>query len=336
MANYQNIKLEKSMYQSGDGFVRQLQRMDPDSAYAGTELAGLSAFERQLKRFGIKVSGSESDRIEKFFKTSDSALLFPAYLSKAVEQGVSGFDILDQIVATKTKIDSMDYRSIASTPSEGEKELKEVLEGGHIPQTTVSLQDHLVRLVKRGRMLVSSYEAIRFQRLDLFSVTLKQIGAYIGKSQLKDAVNVLINGDGNDNAAGAVACKTAGTLAYEDLTNLWASFTDYEMNVLLAAPDMAGKLLSLTELRNTGDGQHFLTPASYATPFGATLIKTDAVPAGTIVALDKNCALEMVSAGDINVDYDKLIDCQLERVAITSITGFAKIFPDAVKVLKLK
>lgn len=28
-------------------------------------------------------------------------------------------------------------------------------------------------------MLVASYEAIRFQKLDLFSVTLRQIGAYI-------------------------------------------------------------------------------------------------------------------------------------------------------------
>ncbi|MFQ6976819.1 MAG: hypothetical protein ACLRSD_07400 [Oscillibacter sp.] len=27
---------------------------------------------------------------------------------------------------------------------------------------------------------MASYEAIRFQRLDLFSVTLRQIGAYIG------------------------------------------------------------------------------------------------------------------------------------------------------------
>ena len=335
MANYQNIKLEKSMYQSGEGFARQLQKLDPDNAYTGTELAGLDAFERQLKRFDIKVSGKESDRIEKFFKTSDSALLFPAYLTKVVEQGVSGFDILDQIVATKTNIDSMDYRSITSVPSEENTAPREVLEGAQIPQTTVSLQNHLVHLVKRGRMLVSSYEAIRFQRLDLFSVTLKQIGAYIGKSQLKDAVKVLIDGDGNDNAAQKLTCKTPGTLTYGDLTDLWASFTDYEMNVLLASPDMAAKILSLSELRGTGDGQHFLTPASYATPFGAVLIKTDAVPAGTIVAMEKNCALEMVSAGEINVDYDKLIDCQLERVAITSITGFAKIFADAVKVLEL-
>ena len=61
-----------------------------------------------------------------------------------------------------------------------------------------------MRLHKRGRMLVASYEAIRFQRLDLFSVTLRQIGAYIGRMHLEDAIAVLRNGDGNDNAAQAL------------------------------------------------------------------------------------------------------------------------------------
>ena len=53
-------------------------------------------------------------------------------------------------------------------------------------------------------MLVASYEAIRFQRLDVFTVTLRQIGAYIARSQLRDAVDVLINGDGNDNEADVI------------------------------------------------------------------------------------------------------------------------------------
>ena len=41
-------------------------------------------------------------------------------------------------------------------------------------QTVVRTQDNLVKLHKRGRMLVSSYEALRFQKLDLFTVTLRR------------------------------------------------------------------------------------------------------------------------------------------------------------------
>lgn len=36
------------------------------------------------------------------------------------------------------------------------------------------------------------------------------------------------------------------------------------------------------------------------------------------------------------VEYDKLIDRQLERAAITTISGFAKIFQEASHVLKVQ
>ena len=41
----------------------------------------------------------------------------------------------------------------------------------------------------------------------------------------------------------------------------------------------------------------------------------------------------MVQAGDIVTEYDKLIDRQIERAAISTITGFAKIFAGASKAL---
>jgi hypothetical protein len=43
----------------------------------------------------------------------------------------------------------------------------------------------------------------------------------------------------------------------------------------------------------------------------------------------------MVQGSSVMVEYDKLIDRQLERAAITSIAGFAKLFQDAGKVLTL-
>ena len=63
------------------------------------------------------------------------------------------------------------------------------------------------------------------------------------------------------------------------------------------------------------------------------MLRTSAMPAGKIIGLDKNYALEMVKAGDVMVEYDKIIDRQLERAAITTISGYAKIFEDASRVL---
>ena len=46
-------------------------------------------------------------------------------------------------------------------------------------------------------------------------------------------------------------------------------------------------------------------------------------------------ALEMVKAGDVMTEYDKLIDRQLERAVISCTAGFTKIFDGASKVLSV-
>ena len=334
---FDNLRLEKGMYnEAGRSFTQVLEREDPSEQYKGTALEGLDAYQRQLKRFDIKVKGAGSDAVEKFFATSQSAVLFPEYIARSVRQGMEEANLLPHITAAVTRFDGMDYRSIASVPSEADKKLLRVEEGAEIPQTTVRTQENLVRLHKRGRMLVASYEAIRFQRLDLFAVALRQIGAQIARTAVEDAVKVLIEGDGNENPAEVIETAGSGTLTYADLCTLWGKFEDYEMNVLLCNPEVGNKILSLEELRQLGDGNRFTAPGTYATPFGALLLKSSAVPADTVIALDKNCALEMVTAGGVGVEYDKVIDCQTERVGITCITGFAKLYPDAVKVLKIK
>ena len=341
--HFETVKLEKGMYgRSGYTFSQTLEELDPSEPYRGTSLEGLDAFQRQLKRFDIKVKGAGSDRVEKFFHTSESSVLFPEFVARVVRQGVEEESVLPHITATVTRFDGMDYRSIASVPSEADKKLLRVEEGAEIPQTTVRTQENLVRLHKRGRMLVASYEAIRFQRLDLFSVTLRQIGAYIGRMHLEDAIGVLRQGDGNENPAQAfqVGTKpisgTAGTLSYEALLDFWSQFDPYTMNTMLVSGDMMLAMLKLSEFQNPLTGLNFQGTGTLSTPLGAQLLRTSALPAGTMIGLDRGYALEQICGSEITVEYDKLIDRQLERAAITSISGFAKLFADASKVLTVQ
>ncbi len=333
MSYFDNIKLEKGLYASGN-FTKALESLDPAENYKGTSLEGLDAYQRQLKRFGIKVSGSASDAVEKFFKTSDSAVLFPEYVSRAVRQGLEQTDILPGIVASTTVIDGMDYRSITSIPSEEEKELKTVKEGAFIPETSIRTKENLVKLKKRGRSLVASYEAIRYQRLDLFTVTLRQIGAYIARTLLKDAIGVIVSGD-SGNAAQVIECETPGTLAYSDLVGFWNGFDPYELNTVIAAPEIMAAMLNMEQFRDAAAGLNFHGKGDMITPLGAKLLKSSAVETGTLIGLDKSTALEMVKAGEVMTEYDKLIDRQLERAVISCTAGFAKIFDGASKVLSV-
>ena len=339
---YDNLKLEKGMYrQAGKTFTQVLESLDPSENYRGTALEGTDAFQRQLKRFGIRAKGAGSSVVEKFFATMDSAVLFPEYIARTVRQGMEENDILPSIVATTTVIDAMDYRSIYSNPTDEDKALQDVAEGSEIPTTEVKTKEHLVSLTKRGRMLVASYEAIRFQKLDLFSVMLRQIGAYIQKQQLADAVKVLIDGDGNDNAAVQYTVGTdpisgtAGTLTYDQLVEFWGRFDPYTMNTILCSTGTMTDLLKIPELQNPLTGLNFQGTGKLSSPLGAQLHRTSAVADGMIIGLDNRYALELVRAGDVLVEYDKLIDRQLERAAITSISGFGKICDSAAAVLNV-
>lgn len=285
---YDNLKLEKGLYTTGKSFTQALEQIDPSENYAGTPLEGLDAYQRQLKRFDIKVSGIGSDTVSKFFQTSDSAALFPEYVSRAVRQGMEQADVLQKIVAT----------------------------------TTVQVKDTLTEMHKRGRMLVASYEAVKFQKLDLFTVTLRQIGNCIAEGQLLDAYAALIGVHDS-------GITLEGGLTYAGLVDLWNAFEGFNMTTLLVSARDTASILKMTEMQDAIAGNDFHATGRVVTPLGAELIKHKMFPDNTILALDRTCALEKVQAGDVVTDFDKLIDRQLERASITAIAGFSPIFSGA-------
>ncbi len=338
---FDTLHLEKGMYhEAGKSFSQVLEALDPSESYKGTPLEGTDAFQRQLKRFGIRVKGAGSDPVEKFFSTFESAVLFPEFVARVVRQGMEEENILPMIAASITTIDSRDYRSIYSVPTEKERSLHSVAEGAAIPSTTVRTRENLVHLRKRGRMLIASYEALRFQKLDLFSVMLHQIGAQIQKTQLADAVHVLVSGDGNKNPARGFSVGTApiggvsGKLSYDALVDFWAQLYPYELNTMLVNTGTLTTLMKLDEFKNPLSGLNFQGTGRFETPLGAKLLRCEAVEDSAVLAFDRRYALEMVQAGELSVEYDKLIDRQLERAAITTICGFSKLYSDAVCLLE--
>ena len=338
--DFDNLRLEKGMYrQEGMNFTQVLETLDPSENYRGTALEGTDAFQRQLKRFGIHAKGANSSPVEKFFRTSDSAVLFPEYISRTVRLGMEENNILPSIVATKTMIDAMDYRSIYSKLSDDDKAVRDVMEGTVIPETVVKTKEHLVQLHKRGRMLVASYEAIRLQKLDLFGVMLRQIGANIQKMQLMDALEVIINGDENDNASVVYTVGEdpisgdSGALNYQQLVEFWSQFEPYTLNTLICGNGTLAQMLMMPELRDAAAGLNFQGTGCIGTPMGATVHRTSQLEDGILVGLDNRYTLEQICCGDVLVEYDKLIDRQLERAAITTIAGFNKICTDAAAVL---
>ena len=112
---------------------------------------------------------------------------------------------------------------------------------------------------------------------------------------------------------------------------MWSALTPFELNTVLASSSAMTALLTMSEMKDAVAGLNFQGSGKMITPLGANLIHTTALSGNNLIGLDKSCALEMVVAGDVAVDYDKLIDRQLERATISCIAGFAKIYDGASK-----
>lgn len=318
---YNNIKLDKSLYSiTGKSFTQALEQMDPDENYAGTELASLDAYERQLKRFDIKVSGRDCDRVEKFFMSAESAVLFPEFVRRMIKQGMNEASILPELVAAVTYTDEIDHRGMSVTVSGSDTG---VSQGGTMPSTSVVL-DSAKALTKFARSLSCSYESIRKQRLEAFGVILKSLGAQISRAVNKLAVT--------DLSYGITASTYSGdSVTYADLAAFWASMGAKDMTTMVCSPEVMAQILALSEMKYCVSD--YMVSGKVKTPYGVTLVKCSDVASGKIIGVDKSCAAEMVYGTDVIVDYDKLITTQCDEIACSVTVGFYPLIGGAVKVL---
>ncbi len=316
---YNDIKLEKGLYNlSGKSFTAALEELDPTSAYCGTPLEKLDAFERQLKRFNIRVKGCDCDSVEKFFTSTESAVLFPEFVTRSIRKG---FDdtILSSVCAVKTVVNSGQYLGCVLDDSTAYDVCSQ---GETLPTATVTESSAATVLAKYGRLISASYESIRQQRLDVFGVMLRSVGVRLAAAVVKKAVEVLA--DGADEVS-------TTELTYADLAELYGKFESFDMTTVIASPALAAKIAAMDQLSDSSadaDGRFIL-------PFGSELIKTSAAGADTIIGIDRDYALEFITSTELVMETDKLIDRQLDQMTASITCGFRKITPDAVKVLKI-
>ncbi len=342
-----SIRLEKGMYNvRGKSFTEVLESLDPSENYKGTALAGLDAYERQLKRFDIKVNGPACDKIEKFFSTTDSAVLFPEFISRAIKQGLESFKILPEIVAATSVIDGVDYRSISTTSSSAvstndasnasgtsDSSGSYVGEAESIKKINVKHGTSLTKLKKYGRIFSSSYEAMRFQNLDLMSVIFRQIGRNLAYEQLEDLITAIMPSFGD-----SIKVATASKITYADITNLWSEFGSYSPNVIIGASETISTILNLDQIKDIHTDTHMHGCSQFINPMSANLIVNNSLKTTSsekLLAFDKDFAVQMVQSGNLTIEYDKVIDQQLNQAAISVIRGFSPICTDAIKCLQI-
>lgn len=316
---YNDIRLEKGLYNlSGKSFTAALEELDPSSAYAGTPLEKLDAFERQLKRFNIRINGQDCDCVEKFFSTTETAVLFPEFVTRCIRKGFNE-TVLRSVCAAKTVCASSQYLGCVLSDSDA---YTATSQAEQLPEATVREGTAATVLSKFGRLISASYEAVRQQRLDVFGVMLRSVGVKLAAAVVKEAVDVLIDD---------ITPITTSALTYDDLAALYGEFDCFDMTTVITSPELASKIAAMEQLKDcsaNADGKLML-------PFGSELIKTPAVDSDTVIGIDRDFALEFITSTDLVMETDKLIDRQLDQMTVSITCGFRRITPDAVKVLTI-
>ncbi|MBR4096578.1 MAG: phage major capsid protein [Oscillospiraceae bacterium] len=319
---FNSIKIEKGLYNlSGKSFSQALEALDPSENYTDG-LAKLDAFERQLKRFDIKVKGVNADKVDKFFQSAESALLFPEFVRRAVESGLNS-GCVNKITAAMSIADGIDCRGIVISDGETAYDA-EIAVGGEIPESSISLTSAPIALKKFARLINAPYEAIRQQRLDVFAVALRAVGAKLAKAIEASAITAV-------TATAETVSMTGGEFNYSELAAFWGKFTNCEMNAVVCSPATAAKILAFEEMNKavTTNGGNMITP------FGAEIVVSSAVADDVAIGMDKTCALEFIRGGEVVVEVDKLISKLSEAAAVAVNAGFSVISADAVKVLDI-
>lgn len=348
----------------GVNLSRWLEDQDPTQEYSTSDpLSQMDAFERQMYWAGIRthsdpVKGLFADTVDRFYMSDQpaSVVLFPEFINRVLRETLIAPDILGDLIAQVTPVNSSSYRTIYLNDTVGERRMGRVTQGGAIPRVKLATAEHAITLQKYGVILEGSYEVYRRMQIDLFARHVARIGmqAMLDKSQ--DALNVAINGDGNSNPAinynetALDSGGVAGTLSYKAWLRWGMKSWPYKIDTVIAGEAEMLQLLTLqfpnidptmllaliTSQGPAADGDR-LRLNSRSTPWAnMNLIFFPLAPANILTGLQRDSALEMVmEVGASITETDKIIAQQLNEIAITEVVGFGKMITNACYTLTI-
>jgi hypothetical protein len=262
---------------------------------------------------------------------------------------------LDVMVARTTPIDGDAYRSlfIVDALNTDAYRFKRVTEGAEIPSTSLVTAERTIRIHKFGRAIRASYEQLRRQRIDRIAFLLARMAIQVEVDKVTDALNTIINGDGNANTSAVVLNQTnlhpgstAGTLTLQSWQTFKLRFSlTYAPNIVLAQEASLVQLLNLPVGGTVGlipmalmppNAFGVVGPINDYLSGGVRYGLTADAPALKLVAFQNDLALERVIEVGGNVsEVERFIGNQTQMMTMTEVEGFAVIDPNSSKILNI-
>ncbi len=292
---------------------------------------GTDAQDYCAQEFGVDMSRITVDR---FFQSDGNAKwLFPDIVREAVLTGMQRKPAYPELIVRDEPVEGSAYDVPYVTENETEEELRTVAEGAAIPESEITYGDRIVRLNKKGRGVLASYEVIRRMSVDMLRVHLARIGERLGNHLDARLAEVLAYGDSSGAGTAPVSMDTAtsNTWAYADLVTGYGALRmahGFTPTHMLADADTFQALLNLTELKDSALFD-FAKSGNLPTPLGVKLVPMVEQPTKQLTILDAGYAAQKLTEQDLLVESDKLINQQWDRTYLTVVTDFAILYEKA-------
>jgi len=218
---------------------------------------------------------------------------------------------------------------------------KKIGEAETIPTGTVAFGQKSVSLQKIGTGLKLTDEVRMYVPINILGIYLEDVGVKMNIALDTMMIDVLINGDGNGNAAPVIGVETVGTWAYKDLLRAWIrmGLLGRMPQGLLSNENVALDILTLPEFRGYGTGigpvagNQIMSPPriNVRTPMPASQNYDvhGAMPvANQVMLVDNNTSLLKLNASALRVESERIAERQINGTYVSLVTGFAKLFED--------
>lgn len=262
--------------------------------------------------------------------------LLPEVVRAAVQLGLRKTPIYRDLVAAEETVDQKKVTMPSVNMSDATPEI--VNEAETIPVGSVSFNEKDIKLKKIGTGFKVSDEVQKYVSLNVLSLYLQDAGVKLGLGMDTMAIDVLVNGDGNNNAAPVIGVANTGNgITYYDLLRIWLRMgrLGRTPSTMLSNEAAALKILQLDEFKganynNVKQNINIKTPIPQSQDF----LVHGAMPTAEILGLiDNTASLIKLNASALQVESARIAERQLNGTYVTITTGFAKLFQDAFVIL---
>src|SRR6266849_5665919 len=225
------------------------------------------------------LSEHEPDVMKAFQVVPAELTVFPFFWDTQIVEGILAVPLLDILVMDTVTVASGTAVHAVMNERLTDRQMGETGEFATMQEVNITSSESAVKLKKFGGIVTVSDEAMRRQRIPIFSRGIARVGRQIGIDMTDLAVDIVINGDlafgglndslANQSPSQSVAAAVAGSPTYSDYVNVYMTFPiGYEASDGVLTRSGIKKMLVVHEFKDPLAGFKFQNQAILPEAFG--------------------------------------------------------------------